>query len=434
MKKYLVLAAALVAVVLAALVAVVQGTGPSAASASSHREAPLISEDPSADLTDLYAFRSPDKPNTLTVIANVLPGEDPAAGPNWYTFSPTARYNLKIDTNGDVKPDVIYRFQFGRKNGPFFLGDSAQPYTVTRQQGGHTTVVAKGTTAPNNIGPRSTPNYNALAMKAITPLAGGGQVFAGQRDDPFFGDIGAIFDLVAIRKGTGATGGGKDFLAGYAVHSYAIQIPIASLNAKNGTIGVWSSVERKKTTVRGAVTRDAGNWVQVDRLGNPLVNEVIIPTGMKDLWNSYQPWSDSKFKQYYTNPILAAVINKLYKLGAPETGRDDLVAVLLTGVPKLNYTGPKLADVLRLNLTIPVAATPNRLGVLGGDTQGWPNGRRLNDDVIDIAEQAVGGFLKGTKLPLGDGVYGDDVAHLASFPYIADPKSGFDNTKGEQKP
>ena len=434
MKKYFVLAAALVAVVLAALVAVVKGTGPSAASASSHREAPLISEDPSADLTDLYAFRSPDKPNTVTIIANVLPGEDPAAGPNWYTFSPTARYNLKIDTNGDVKPDVIYRFQFGRKNGPFFLGDSAQPFTVTRQQGGRSTVVAKGTTAPNNIGPRSTPKYAALASKSITALAGGGQVFAGQRDDPFFGDIGAIFDLVAIRKGTGATGGGKDFLAGYAVHSYAIQIPIASLNAKNGTIGVWSSVDRKKTTVRGATTRDSGNWVQVDRLGNPLVNEVIIPTGLKDLWNSYQPWSESKFEQYYTNPILAAVINKLYKLGAPETGRDDLVAVLLTGVPKLNYTGSKLADVLRLNLTIPVSAKPSRLGVLGGDTQGWPNGRRLNDDVIDIAEQAVGGFLKGTKLPLGDGVNGDDVAHLASFPYIADPKSGFDNTKGQQKP
>ncbi len=434
MKKYLVLATALVVVALAALVAVVKGTGPAAANASSHREAPLISEDPSADLTDLYAFRSPDKPNTLTVIANVIPGEDPAAGPNWYTFSPTARYNLKIDTNGDVKPDVIYRFQFGRKNGPFFLGDSAQPFTVTRQQGGKTSVVARGTTPPNNIGPRSTPKYNELATKSITPLAGGGQVFAGQRDDPFFGDIGAIFDLVAIRKGTGATGGGKDFLAGYAVHSIAIQIPIASLNAKNDTIGVWSSVDRKKTTVRGAATRDHGNWVQVDRLGNPLVNEVIIPTQLKDLWNSYQPWSESKFKQYYTNPILAAVINKLYKLGAPETGRDDLVAVLLTGVPKLNYTGPKLADVLRLNLSIPVAATPNRLGVLGGDTQGWPNGRRLNDDVIDIAEQAVGGFLKGTKLPLGDGVNGDDVAHLTSFPYVADPKSGFDNTKGEQKP
>ena len=144
--------------------------------------------------------------------------------------------------------------------------------------------------------------------------------------------------------------------------------------------------------------------------------------------------SESEFRKYYNEPILAAVINKLYKLGAPETGRDDLVAVLLTGVPKLNYTGPKLADVLRLNLTIPVAKSPNRLGVLGGDTQGWPNGRRLSDDVIDIAEQAVGGFLKDVKLPLGDGVNADDVDTLDAFPYAADPKSGFDNTKGVQKP
>jgi len=433
MSKALVLAAAAIAVVLAAVAAVVKGTGPSGASASSHREAPLISEDPSADLTDVYAFRSPDKPDMVTIMANVLPGEDPAAGPNWYTFSPTARYNLKIDTNGDVKPDVIYRFQFQTKTGPFFLGDTAQPFTITRVQGGKTTVVAKGTTPPNNIGPRSTPDYHSLVTKSIVQVDGGGQAFAGQRQDPFFGDVGAIFDLVAIRKGTGNAGGGKDFFAGSGVHSYAIQIPIAALHAKNNTIGVWASVERKKTTVRGAVTRSSGNWVQVDRLGNPLVNEVIIPTGMKDLWNSYQPWSESKFKQYYTNPILAAVINKLYKLGAPETGRDDLVAVLLTGVPKLNYTGPKLADVLRLNLSIPVTKDPNRMGVLGGDNQGWPNGRRLGDDVIDIAEQAVGGFLKGTKLPLGDGVNSADKPYLSSFPYAADPDSGFADTKGAQK-
>jgi len=433
MSRTLVLAAALTAVAVAAIAAVIKGTGPSVATASSHREAPLISEDPSADLTDVYAFRSPDKPDTVTILANVLPGEDPAAGPNWYSFSPSARYNLKIDTNGDVRPDVIYRFQFRTKTGPFFLGDTAQPFTVTRLQGGKTTVVAKGTTAPNNIGPRTTPNYHALATKSIASLAGGGQAYAGQRDDPFFGDVGAIFDLVAIRKGTGNAGGGKDFFAGYGVHSYAVQVPIAALHAKNNTIGVWGSVERKKTTVRGAVTRDSGNWVQVDRLGNPLVNEVIIPTGMKDLWNSYQPWSESQFKQYYTSPILAAVINKLYKLGAPETGRDDLVAVLLTGVPKLNYTGSKLADILRLNLSIPVTASPSRMGVLAGDNQGWPNGRRLGDDVIDIAEQAVGGFLKGTKLPLGDGVNADDQKLQASFPYVADPQSGFANTKGDQR-
>ena len=406
--------------------------GPGSGTASSHREAPLVAEDPSADLTDLYAFRSPDKPNTVTILANVIPGEDPAAGPNWYTFSPNARYNLTIDTNGDARPNVTYRFQFHTKTGPFFLGDTAQPFTVTRVAGGKSTVVARGTTPPNNIGPRSTPNYRSLAAKGIVPLAGGGSAFAGQRDDPFFGDVGAIFDLVAIRKGTGNMGGGKDFFAGYGVHTFGVQIPIAGLNAKNGIVGVWSSVDRRKVTTRSTSgARNSGAWVQVDRLANPLVNEVVIPTGLKDQWNGMQPWQESRFKQYYETPILAAVINKLYKLGAPETGRDDLVAVLLTGVPKLNYSGPRLADLLRLNLDIPVTKSPNRMGVLAGDNQGWPNGRRLGDDVIDIAEQAVGGFLKGTKLPLGDGVNGDDRNLLVSFPYIADPQSGFDNTKGK---
>ena len=405
--------------------------GPGNGTASSHREAPLIAEDPSADLTDLYAFRSPDKPNTVTILANVIPGEDPAAGPNWYTFSPNARYNLKIDTNGDALPNVTYRFKFRTKTGPFFLGDTAQPFTVTRIAGGKSKVVARGTTPPNNIGPRSTPSYRSLAAKGVVSVAGGGSAFAGQRDDPFFGDIGAIFDLVAIRKGTGNMGGGKDFFAGYGVHSFGVQVPIAGLNAKNGTIGVWSSVDRRKVTTRGTATRNSGAWVQVNRLANPLVNEVVIPTGLKDQWNALQPVQEGRFQKYYTTPILAAVINKLYKLGAPETGRDDLVAVLLTGVPKLNYTGPRLADLLRVNLTIPVTAKPDRMGVLAGDNQGWPNGRRLGDDVIDIAEQAVGGFLKGTKLPLGDGVNGDDRNLLGSFPYAADPQSGFENTKGK---
>ena len=405
--------------------------GPGSGAASSHREAPLIAEDPSADLTDLYAFRSPDNPSTVTILANVIPGEDPAAGPNWYTFSPNARYNLKVDTNGDAHADVTYRFQFRTKTGPFFLGDTAQPYTVTRVVGHKAQVVARGTTPPNNIGPRSTPNYRSLAAKGVFSVAGGGKAFAGQRDDPFFGDVGAIFDLVAIRKGTGNMGGGKDFFAGYGVHTFGVQVPIAGLHAKNSTIGVWSSVDRRSVTRRGPVTRNSGAWVQVDRLANPLVNEVVIPTGLKDQWNALQPWQEGRFEKYYTTPILAAVINKLYKLGAPETGRDDLVAVLLTGVPKLNFTGTRPADLLRLNLSIPVTKDPSRMGVLAGDNQGWPNGRRLNDDVIDIAEQAVGGFLKGTKLPLGDGVNGDDRNLLPSFPYIADPQSGFDNTKGK---
>jgi hypothetical protein len=435
MRKIVLPVVALATVVIAALAAVLGGSALRPATASSHREAPLISEDPAADLTDVYAFRSPDKPNTVTLLANVIPGEDPAAGPNWYTFSPNARYNLNVDTNGDVRPDVIYRFQFRTRTGKFFLGDTAQPFTVTRVKGGKTTVVARGTTPPNNIGPRTTPNYRKLAMDSIVTFDGGrSKAFAGQRDDAFFGDIGAIFDLVAIRKGTGNAGGGKDFFAGYAVHGYAVQVPIADLKAKNGTIGVWASVDRRKVTTRGVATRNSGRWVQVNRLANPLVNEVIIPTGLKDRWNAQQPWQESAYRRYYESPLLAAVVNQLYKLGAPETGRDDLVAVLLTGVPKLNYTGPKLADVLRLNLRIPVTQNPKRLGVLAGDNQGWPNGRRLTDDVVDIAEQAVGGFLKGKKLPLGDGVDRDDVAPLSTFPYEPHPEVGFANSKGEQRP
>ena len=424
--------AAAVGLLAAAAVVGAATLGPGNGTASSHREAPLIAEDPSADLTDLYAFRSPDKPNTVTILANVIPGEDPAAGPNWYTFSENARYNLKIDTSGDARPDVTYQFRFNTKTGPFFLGDTAQPFTVTRITGGKAQVVARGTTPPNNIGPRSTKNYRALAAKGVVSLAGGGQAFAGQRDDPFFGDIGAIFDLVAIRKGTGNMGGGKDFFAGYGVHTFGVQVPIAGLKAKNSIIGVWSSVDRRKVTTRSTSgARGSGGWVQVNRLANPLVNEVIIPTGLKDQWNGLQPWAESRFAPYYTKPILAAVINQLYKLDVPAEDRDDLVAVLLTGVPKLNFTSPRLAEILRLNLSIPVTKNPNRMGVLAGDNQGWPNGRRLGDDVIDIAEQAVAGFLKGKKVPLGDGVNGDDRQLLASFPYIADPQSGFENTKGK---
>jgi hypothetical protein len=433
MRKLAVALAAALLCAVAVAVAVVSGRAPDAATASSHREAPLISEDPSADNTDLYAFRSPDKPDTLTIISNFIPGEDPAAGPNYYTFSPSARYDIYVDRNGDGKPDVSYYFQFQRKTGPFFLGDTVQPYTVTRVVNGKATVVARATTPPDNIGPRSTPDYHASAMKAVAPLKGGGLVFAGQRDDPFFGDVGDIFDLLAIRKGTGNEGGGKDFLAGYAVHTIALQIPISQLDTKSHTIGVWSAADRHRTTVAGRGA--SGPWVQVSRLGNPLINEVVIPTGKKDLWNRSKPAWDKAFVPYYRTPILAAVINKLYKLGVPEENRDDLVQVLLTGIPKVTFTGSKPADELRINLAVPVtpADKASRLGVLGGDNQGFPNGRRLDDDVVDISEQAVGGFLVGKKLPLGDGVNRGDTTAMNAFPYVADPLSGAANTKGEQR-
>jgi len=438
--------------------AAVRGPSPKAGEASSHREAPLISEDPSADNTDVYAFRSLDAPDSLTIISNVLPAEDPAAGPMYYTFSTGARYNINIDRNGDGRPEMVYRFRFRASPPVAFLRSTVQTYTVTRIMGGRSTVVARGTTPPNNIGPRTTPNYRTLAANAVGTLAGGGKVFAGQREDAFFADIGAIFDSLGFRRGTGTTGGGKDFFAGYGVHAIALQIPISQINANNNIAGVWASTDRPQVSVRtvrrtirvrrnGKLVRRVvrkrvivRGFVQVSRLGNPLVNELIIPTQLKDRWNRNTPATESTFVRFYREPILAALINRLYPgvINAPERDRDDLIQVLLTGVPSLNFTGTKQVEMLRINLSI--APTPanrvSRLGVFGGDTAGYPNGRRLEDDVIDIAERAVAGKLKGNVRAdlLGDGVDANDVPSLPSFPYEADPPSGFDNTKGQQKP
>ena len=443
----LLLAAAALAALVAALTS--RGGSPATAQASSHREAPLISEDPSADNTDTYAFRSPDAPDTVTIISNYIPGEDPAAGPNWYTFSPSARYVIYADKNGDGKPDITWRFRFKNRAPVAFLQNTQQEYTVTRLDGKSSRVVGSGLlTPPDNIGPRSTPGYHALAMAGIHDLNDGSKVFAGQRDDGFFGDIGAAFDLVAIRSGTGASGGGKDFFAGYAVHTVSLQVPLSQLdNGGNHVVGVWSASERPVTKVTLAKSRGrkvlqtSTGWKQVSRLGEPLINELLIPTELKDKWNASTPDKDKQFEQYYSSPILAKLLNQLYPQFGPftETNRTDLVSVLLTGLkePNLNFTGTTLADEIRLNLAIPPTAPVghgNRLGVLGGDLAGYPNGRRLEDDVIDISERAVGGVLIGHSLPLGDGVDGNDVPYLATFPYQADPFSGFENTKGQQKP
>ena len=410
MKKAALATAALTAVALAALAAALVGSGPS------------------ADNTDLYAFRSPDKPNTVTIVANWIPGEDPAAGPNYYTFSPSAKYKLNIDRTGDARPDIVYEFRFGRTAGPAFLGNTVQSWSMWRNK----KLFARGKTPPNNIGPSSTPDYPNLVSKSIV-RKDGLAIFAGQRDDAFFGDIGAIFDLLAFRRGTGANGGGRDFFAGYAVHAIALQIPIAELKAKNSTIGVWASTERQNVTVDGKLKR---GWTQVSRLGNPLVNEVVVPTAAKDQWNRSKPVDDKQFAGPVLTPILAKLMNDLYKVNAPETNRDDLVAVFGTGVKGLNYTGDTVADMLRLNYSVPVTpdAKVNRLGVIGGDNGGFPNGRRLGDDVVDAAERVMAGFLKGNKVELGDGVNSGDVPALDAFPYEAHPASGFANGKGEPRP
>ena len=190
----------------------------------------------------------------MTIISNWIPGEDPAAGPNYYTFSPNAKYKINIDRNGDARPDIVYEFRFGRTAGPAFLGNTVQ----SGRCGGTKPVSPVGKTPPNNIGPRSTPNYRSLVDKAIVEKDG--LIFAGQRDDAFYGDIGAIFDLLGFRKGTGNMGGGKDFFAGYGVHAIALQIPISELKANNSTIGVWASTERPNVTVDGKLHR---GWTQV---------------------------------------------------------------------------------------------------------------------------------------------------------------------------
>jgi hypothetical protein len=456
-----ILVAALLAALAAGALAVVSGSG------SSHREAPLSSIDPTGDNTDVYAFTAPDAPGALTMVANWIPFEDPAGGPNFYRFDDKAKYYVNVDNTGDGKPDVRYLFRFKTttRNPNSFLyalpGVSSisdrklnvvQTYSVTRESyrnGKRVNAkrIASGLpVAPNNVGPKTIPDYASVANEAIKSLPGGGKVFAGPVDDPFFVDLGTTFDAINIRNGTGNAGGGKDDLAGYNVHAIALQVPesdvtrdgksVAGPSAANAVVGVWSSTDRQAIRVRSkkAKVRD----VQVSRLGNPLVNEVVIPMGKKDLFNATRPAGDLKnFGKYVLTPELAKVINILYPgLNVPETGRTDIVQALLTGIPGLTQIAAKAppTDTLKINLGSAPAASPNRFGVLAGDTQGFPNGRRLTDDVTDISLRVVGGFLQGNKLPLGDGVDQNDVAFRDTFPYVAAPHNGFDSQPKRTEP
>ena len=454
------------AVIAAAAIAVALSFG------SSHREAPLTALDPTADDTDIYAFVAPDATDKLTVIANWIPFEDPAGGPNFYRFDDRAHYYINIDNTGDGVYDIRYQFAFKthvlNKNsflyalpGVSSIRDSKlniqQTYTVTREKlkKGKTVsekVIARNRpVAPNNVGPKTIPNYNAVANQAIQSLRGGGKVFAGQRDDPFFVDLGTAFDAINLRVGTGNQGGGKDDLAGYGVHAIALQVPksdvtvdgksVSGPTASNAVVGVWTSTERPRVQVQGVATAakkhkkhgkksDDDNFVQVSRLGNPLVNEVVIPLGQKDHFNATQPSDDAKlYGKYVLNPELAKVMNLLFKVNAPETNRTDIVQALLTGIPGKTQIGkhPVPADTLKINLGVPPSANPNRLGVLGGDLQGFPDGRRLADDVTDVALRVVAGELKGNHVPLGDGVDANDKPFLSSFPYVPATTSGFDS-------
>ena len=450
MRKIVVFALLLAA---ATALALTHGPSPDDGQAASHREAPLISEDPSADVTDFYFFRSPDRPDTVTAIMNVNPFEEPSAGPNWYGFSQSAKYVIHFDNTGDGKPDVSYEFKF--KTGKASLSSTlplgciagkCQSYNVWRVAGAKGSSVGKNLpVAPNNIGPRTRTSfeggasYQQIRDRTIKGLKGSGLVYAGPADDPFFGDIGAAFDAVTIRNGTGNKGGGVDSFAGFNVHVIAVQLPISAVKGSSDVVGAWAAVYRPRTTVRA--TAGVNRWVQVSRLGNPLLNELLIPTGMKDRWNATSPDQDSQYDTYIETPVLAAVTNSIYsglglQLNIPEKSRSDLVAAFHTGLGLLGNTlGSTHADEIRLNLATPPAASPNRLGPLAGDVAGWPNGRRLQDDVIDIALIALGGALytPANVLPLGDGVDGNDLPFGTSFPYVPLPHEGLANTHGAKQ-
>jgi hypothetical protein len=476
---------------------------------SSHREAPEISKDPVADSADLYAFVSPDNPSTVTIIANYVPLQQPAGGPNFYEFGEDVLYEIHIDNDGDAEADITYQFRFKTvlsDTGPHdlflyntgqikHLSDSTwnrkQFYSVTRVDGSGTHLLAKDLACPPcNVGKNSIPSYAALTAQAIHEIASGTYSFAGQRADGFYVDLGSIFDLGDLRpfqpdfllKGSAVAG--INTLAGLNVHSIAIQVPIkdltrrgnrpSSVTSSEAVIGVWTTAARQKTLIHGyGENTNAGPWVQVSRLGNPLINEVIIPMGVKDYWNTQGPLSDQQFSTYYDHPTLAALLNVLYPGAFPKlaayssntaNSRPDLDAVLLTGVPAglfagfQNYTGKTKSDLLRLNVAIsPVAPDKAHiLGVIGGDVAGFPNGRRVYDDVVSIELKAVAGALLGAvvksfKPDAAAGALYDvggpssepgTVASLSafglsyrdSFPYLADPWDGFDNPSRQNIP
>jgi hypothetical protein len=437
---------------------------------SSHREAPGITLDPTADNTDTYAWTAKDAPGHLTVAANWIPGEVPANGPNFFGWDDRARYYIHIDNTGDGRPDVSYRYQFKTtiKNKNSFLyalpGASGyndpklnvvQRYSIVRERWSyhgkkasvHAKTIARGLpSAPPNIGPKTMPNYSVFENGAVKTIGDGTKVFAGQRDDPFFVDLGATFDGINVRDLTGNKGSGKDDLSGMNTHSIVMQVPerlvtkdhkaVSGPNAGNAVVGVWSTTERKRIQVNGTASRKRAKqsqhsgWVQVSRLGNPLVNEVVIPLGKKDQFNRTTPDRDAElYGKYVVKPELAAILNALFSINAPENNRTDIVQALLQGIPMLNQhkgiDGPPAVDTIKLNLGVPPADTENRFGAISGDVAGFPNGRRLGDDVVDIELQVVAGFLKDNKVPLGDGVDRNDKPFLSSFPYLASPWDGF---------
>jgi uncharacterized protein DUF4331/flagellar hook capping protein FlgD len=427
--------------------------------ASSHSEAPGISKDRLADDTDLYAWVAKDAPSAVTFVGNWVPLIEPNSGPNFASFDDDVTYYINVDNVGDAKKHIRYRFEFKttRQTGATFLYNVGQvtslndpdlnvrqTYTLSRIDvvGGVEQVTVLGSNlpvAPWNVGPASMPDYRSLEQQAVQTLPGGYKVFVGPRDDPFFVDLASLFDLLTIRRPPGNRGGGVDGVGGYNVMSIVLQVPKDKLTrngqapsaaADNHIIGVWDTAERLMTrtlNADGSVTH-SGPDVQVSRLGMPLVNEVVIPLQDKDKFNGSEPVNDlANFAGDVVDPELAKLLRLIYGVNVPAAPRSDVVAVFATGVSGLNQpAGVTPGEMLRLNMTIPPASEPKRLGVLAGDVAGFPNGRRLADDVVDIELRVVAGVLvSGFNIApnnqLGDGIDANDRPFLPYFPYVAPP-------------
>jgi len=434
-------------------------TGPGGnVGASSHREAPLISQDPVADLTDLYAFVSPDRPDSVTFVMNAVPFEQASGGPNFYKFGDDVLYSFNLDTNGDSNPDLQYHFRFSTKvtNPNTFLYNTnqvtsiddpdlsvKQVYSVTEvdyRKGGFPKIRTLGSNLPvppANVGTRSTPDYEAnIGSKGVRDIGNGMKTFAGPRDDPFFADLGSIFDLGGLRPFNSAhlvplpTEPGRDDVAGKNVHSIALQIPKARIVSGDPVIGVWSTTSRyfvKVLSDQGDPFQ-FGPWIQTSRLGNPLVNEVVVPIGKKDRFNASQPVNDAQYLPAVIKPELGALIPVLYpgvkvptevSAGLGTGGREDLATIFLTGIPGVNKPAKvRPAEMLRLNTN--------------SATSAFPDGRSLTDDVVDTEIRAVAGatpfspdFNVAPNNALGDGVDANDKPLSGSFPYLASPHSGY---------
>jgi hypothetical protein len=432
---------------------------PQLAFASSHMDAPLISEDPLADNTDVYAFRSPDAPNTVTIIANYVPLGEPGLGyRSYFGFSDNVRYEIRIDNDRDSVTDIRYDFLFttGVADGSTFLYNGGpldgtttnrnvgQTYVVNRvTSGGTTTLISGAPVSPPNLGPRSNPDPQG-AMLAAVQQTGGTKVFAGTADDPFFLDAGALFDLTSVRQPPGNAGGGVDTFAGFNISTIALQIPITDVTVDgeippgpadpsdpDGLLGIHSTASRRRTVVRTPGGGEVGStlFAQVSRVGMPMVNMTMRPVGERDEYNRRMPDTDASDTFFLEFSDFASFL--AYSLGIespPSPPRDDVVNFFYH-TTKTPAGG--VGDMVRLDVGIPPSANPNRLGQAGGDPAGFPNGRRLSDDVVDVIYSLlVAGdpTAGGPPVAVGDGVDENDKPFLSSFPYVGVPHQGFEHT------